>query len=188
MITLRNAKLTDSLPAIIAKQPWAQAMAFAVNNQMNRLLDYANGVLVSANVDTMPDAILDILAMELRIPYYDQAYTTQVKRELIKGAIQYWATAGTVGSLTEIMENIFGDAEIEEWFSYNGDPGNFRIITTNPNVTGSTLEKFQETARHVKRLSAYLEEVIVDLGIPAMNVYQGNALYHHTDITLTQEG
>jgi len=188
MITLRDAKLTDSLPAIIAKQPWAQAMAFAVNNQMGRLMDYASGVLVSASVGTMPDAILDILAVELRIPYYNQTYTTQVKRELVMGAIQYWATAGTIGSLSKIMGDIFGDAEIEEWFSYNGKPGNFRILTGNPNITGDTLEEFKKTAQGVKRLSAYLEEVIIDLGIPQMSIYQGNALYHHTDITMTQEG
>lgn len=188
MISLRNAKLTDALPQIIAKEPWAQALAYAVNIQIGRLLDYANGVMVSANVDAMPDAVLDILAVELRIPYYNRDYATPVKRELIKGAIQYWATAGTVGSLTKILEDIFGDAEIEDWYTYNSSPGYFRILTNNPNVTGDTLKQFEETAKNVKRLSAWLDYVIVDIGIPAMNLYQGCAIHTDTDIILTQEG
>ena len=188
MISLRNAKMTDALPQILAKEPWAQAMAYAVNRQLNQLLTYADRVLIFASIDTMPDNILDILAVELRLPYYDQTYTTAVKRELIKGALQYWATAGTVESLSKILSNIFGDAEIEEWFEYGGDPGYFRIVTTNPNVTGDTLAQFTKTAQDVKRLSAWLEEVLVDIGIPNMTVSQGFAIYDHTDITLIQEG
>lgn len=188
MISLRNSKLTDSLPGILAKEPWVQAMAYAVNRQMGRLLNYANGVLISASVDTMPDAILDILAVELRLPHYNQGYTIAVKRDLVKGGLAYWATAGTPESLAGILIQIFGDAEIEEWFEYNGDPGYFRIITSNPNVTGETLERFTQTAQDVKRLSAWLEEVLVDMTIPNMSITQGFAFYDHTEIKLTQEG
>lgn len=188
MISLRKAKLTDALPQILAKEPWAQAMAYAVNKQLNRLLTYADGVLIFASIDKMPDKILDILAVELRLPYYDPTYTTAVKRELVKGALQYWATAGTVESLTKILINIFGDAEIEEWFEYGGAPGYFRIVTGNPNVTGETLAQFTKTAQDVKRLSAWLEEVLVDMGLPNMDIFHGFALYDHTDITLIQEG
>lgn len=188
MITLRDAKITDALPQIIAKEPWTQAMAYAVSRQMGQLMNYANGVLIFANTDNMPDAILDILAVELRLPYYDQSYTTEVKRELIKGAIPYWASTGTVASLTEILVKIFGDANIEEWFDYNGEPGYFRILTGNPNVTGETLEQFKQTAQNVKRLSAWLEEVLVDMSLPNMPVYNGFVLYDHTETTLKQEG
>lgn len=188
MISLRNAMMTDALPQILAKEPWAQAMAYAVNRQLNQLLTYADGVLILASIDTMPDNILDILAVELRLPYYDQTYATAVKRELIKGALQYWATAGTVESLSKILSNIFGDAEIEEWFEYGGNPGYFRIVTTNPNVSGDTLAHFTKTAQDVKRLSAWLEEVLVDIGIPNMTISQGFAIYDHTDIFLIQEG
>ena len=187
MVSLQEAKITDALPQILAKEPWVQAMAYAVNNQLARLLTYADGVMVLASIDKMPDTVLDVLALELRLPYYDPTYSTTIKRELIRGGLQYWATVGTPESLTKILINIFGDAEIEEWFEYGGEPGYFRILTTNPNVSGETLEQFRKTAQDVKRLSAWLEEVLVDLGLPNMVFTQGFALYDHTDITLTQE-
>lgn len=188
MISLRDAKMTDALPQILAKEPWAQAMAYAVSNQLVRLLAYADGIMVLASIDKMPDTVLDALASELRLPYYDPTYSTTVKRELIRGGLQYWATVGTPESLTKILINIFGDAEIEEWFEYGGEPGYFRILTTNPNVSGETLEQFRKTAQDVKRLSAWVEEVLVELGLPNMVFTQGFALYDHTDITLIQEG
>lgn len=188
MISLHDAKMTDALPHILAKEPWAQALAYAVNNQLGRLLTYADGVMVLASITKMPDTVLDVLAAELRLPYYDPTYSTAIKRELIRGGLQYWATVGTPESLTKILINIFGDAEIEEWFEYGGEPGYFRILTTNPNVTGETLEQFRKTAQDVKRLSAWMEEVLVDLGLPNMVFTQGFVLYDHTDITLTQEG
>ena len=188
MTSLRDAQLTQALPRILAKEPWAQAMAYAVNRQLIQMLTYAEGTMVLANVDKMSDAVLDVLAKELRLPYYDLSFTISVKRELVKGALQYWATAGTVESLTKILTNIFGDAEIEEWFEYGGEPGYFRILTTNPNVSGETLEQFRKTAQDVKRLSAWLEEVLVDLGSSNMELKQGFALYDHTEIIFTQEG
>lgn len=188
MITLRDAKITDALPQIIAKEPWAQAMAYAINRQMLQLLTYADGVLVSASIDNMPDRILDILAVELRLPHYDQSYPTRTKRELVKTGLTYWAHAGTVASLADILVNIFGDAEIEEWFDYNSEPGYFRILTGNPKVTGDTLEQFKRTAQNVKRLSAWLEEVLVDLALPNTAIYNGFALHDHTEIMLKQEG
>ena len=56
MISLRDAKITNALPHILAKEPWAQAMAYAVNNQLARLMTYADGVKVLASIDKMPDA------------------------------------------------------------------------------------------------------------------------------------
>lgn len=187
MISLQNARITDALPRIVAKEKWAQAMAYAVNRQLAQLLTYAEGVKIFVSLDKMPDAVLDVLAMELRLPYYDQSYTTEVKRELVKGGLEYWATAGTVESLSKILMNIFGDAEIEEWFEYGGAPGYFRILTANQNVTGETLDSFTKTAQDVKRLSAWLQEVMVDMGVPNMKICQGFALYDYTEITLIQE-
>ena len=188
MISLRDAKITDALPQIIAKEPWAQAIAYAVNRQMAQLMKYANGVMVSASIDNMPSAVLDILAAELRLPHYNQSLDAKTKRELVKGGLTYWAKTGTVASIEDILSDIFGDAEIEEWFDYGGEPGYFRILTGNPNVTGETLEQFRQTAQNVKRLSAWLDGVLVDMAIPNSDIYNGFAIYDHTELTLTQEG
>lgn len=187
MIALRDAMLTDALPQIIGKEPWAKALAYAVNRQMRKLLDYADRVMIFANISSMSDTILDILAMELRLPYYDQSYSTAIKRELIRGALAYWAHTGTTGSLMTILTDIFGDAEIEEWYEYGSTHGYFRILTENPNITGDTLAQFKKTAQNVKRLSAWLEEVLVDMAVPNMAVYSGFAMYDHTEITFIQE-
>ena len=68
MTSLRDAQLTQALPRILAQEPWAQAMAYAVNRQLIQMLTYAEGTMVLANVDKMSDAVLDVLAKELRLP------------------------------------------------------------------------------------------------------------------------
>lgn len=189
MLKLQDALLTDGLPQIIAKEPWAQAMAYAVNNQMRRLLTCADRVRHVADIDNAPDTLLDVLAAELRLPHYDVGYSLQVKRELVKGGLSYWASAGTVASVSEILTKVFGDAEIEEGLYDYGSMGCiFRIVTSNPQVTGATLEQFKKTTQNIKRLSAQLEEVVVEMAIPNMSVYNGFALYTHTETTLKQEG
>ena len=134
--------------------------------------------MIQASIEKMPDKVLDILAEELRLPYYDPSYTTSVKRGLVRGGLQYWATAGTPESLTKILTNIFGDAEIEEWFEYGGEPGRFRIVAKNPSLAEETLLQFMNILNKVKRASAKLDGISIVLD-GELNLSAGVA-YHET--------
>ena len=72
MIKLKDALLTDGLPDIIAQEPWAVAMAYAVRNQVRKILERAEVARLYAAVDREPEHVLDLMAYDLRVQSYRQ--------------------------------------------------------------------------------------------------------------------
>lgn len=168
MIKLGDALLTDSMPEVINREPWAKAMAITVRNQMRKLITYADRTTLYAAVDSMPDNILDIMAIDLRVPEYSESYSIAIKRSLVKGAYSYWSKAGTKAAVESLCRDIFGDANVVEWFDYNGQPGYFKVSTTNPAITEDNVTEFKAAVRAINRISAWIETVELTLTMPVM--------------------
>lgn len=167
MISLKNARITDGLPQIVKADPKVQAMSAAIGKQTEKLIEMAKSISVYACIDAAPERVLDLLAMEFRVPMYTvDGYTAEQKRSLVKSALSYWAAAGSGQAVEDICTQIFGDAEIVEWFEVSGrTAGTFRISTSNPNITEDNLGEFRKTVEAVKRLSAHLDQIDLQLSI-----------------------
>ena len=103
--------------------------------------------------------MLDTLAVELRTPRYSQTFPLETKRSMVKGTLTYYAMAGTNASLEMVCRDIFGSAEVLDWYEYGGEPGYFRIQTDNGSITDEQVQEFIAVAESVKRLSAWLDKI-----------------------------
>ena len=187
MIDLSKAHLTDALPRIIAKEPWAQAMSIAVNKQIAKIVTASKKAMVYADIYNASERLLDILAAELQIPQYSSDYNIEIKRSLVLNGLSYWSKAGTVQATEDVLKSIFEDANISEWFDYSGEPGYFKITTTNPNITEQNVSDFKAAAERVKRLSAWLDGVELVLGVDAMDIRVGFAVRDTEYICISQK-
>ena len=162
MIDLRGSRFTDIMPENLASQLETQAFAYALGRQIEKLCAYADGVHIYAAVASMPEKILDVLAVELRTPAYNQKFSIEVKRALIEGTLTFYARMGTPAACNQIIETIFGSGYIEEWFDYDGDPHHFRAYVGRNGgpIDPGNLEEFRRVLANVKRLSSWLDEVI----------------------------
>ena len=179
MIKLYDAKLIDSIPRIMAEQPWSRAISKAVEKQHKRIIDFADRVMLYANID--------IIAVEMKVQAYSENYNISLKRTLIKGAITYWSKAGTKKAVADICTDIFGDAEVQEWFDYGGRVGYFKVSTVNPSITEDNVNDFKSAIESVKRCSAWLETVELVLSTEAWTSYTGFAVHTADTLILTQK-
>lgn len=164
MIKLKDAKLLDGLPRVLSGTLEARALSYAIDKFLKaEIWPRIERLKIYSGIDTASDDILDALAVELAVPSYSQKYGIDVKRELVKGALNYWITAGSAQTVEDICAAIFGDAEVLEWFNFGGDPGTYKVLTSNPGVTGSDVKRFEAVAESVKRLSQKLISVTVAL-------------------------
>ena len=162
MINLRGSRFTDIMPENLASQLETQAFAYALGRQIEKLCAYADGVHIYAAVASMPENILDVLAVELRTPAYNQKFSIEVKRALIEGTLTFYAHMGTPAACNQIIEIIFGAGYIEEWYDYDGDPHHFRACVgqNGGQINPEDLEEFRRVLGSVKRLSSWLDGVI----------------------------
>lgn len=161
MIKLSGSRFTDIMPENLAEQTEIQALAYAVGRQVEKLLAYADGARTYATIYAVPEKVLDLLAVELRTPYYDENFSLPTKRALIQETILFYTQMGTPAATEKIVSSIFGRGYIKEWFEYNGEPHHFRVIVENMEAVEKLLGEFLNVLRAVKRLSSWLDSVTV---------------------------
>lgn len=163
MIKLRDATLTNALPGAVSAQPWVQALAAAWTTMQRKTLEFADESQIFTDIGEVSEQMLDILAVQLKVEWYKTEYPLETKRKLIQSAMEVWRTTGTIHAVRMVVSAVFQDSEAEEWFSYGGEPGCFRIILniTNieDNIPSSIKEDILRTVSFVKRWSAHLDDL-----------------------------
>lgn len=187
MIKLKDAEIINSLPSIIGNQTWAKAISFATSQMFKLILTMADATQTFSKVDELDHDVLDILATDLRVSNYNQSYSLDLKRKLVKFALQYWATAGTKAATEEVVKAIFGDASISEWFEYGGEPGYFKISITDTALTDADVLEFKRVAENVKRLSAWLDKIVLEMKTDPLTVHLGIIELDFTAETIKQK-
>lgn len=186
MIKLKEASLVNSLPTIISQQPWAKAISYATSQMFRNILEMADASLTFCRVDSLEHDVLDVLATDLRVSNYKQSYPLDLKRRLVKLALQYWATAGTKAATEDVVRAIFGDASISEWYEYGGEPGFFRISLSDTTLTDKDVLEFRRVAENVKRLSAWLDKIVLELQSDPLKIRVGIIEHDYSAETVTQ--
>lgn len=177
MTKLQDSRFTEIAPYNLASQTEVQAIAYAIGRQIAKVCAYADRARVYAAIDQLDEQTLDLLAVELRAPAYDENYSIPVKRALVQGALTFYMKMGTPYAVNKIIEAIFQTGRISEWFEYGGKPFHFKAYTTNPAITPEDVDEFTRVLSTVKRLSAWLDEIILDLSTDPMTLYIGHWLH-----------
>ena len=183
MINLYDSNITDILPAALASDPKVQALGYAFKRATQRLMDYCQNISLYAAIDTAPEELLDLLAVEFNTQYYDTSMDIEVKRKLVRNTFIWYMHTGTAAAVTELVEAVFGSGEIEEWFQYGGDPYHFKIHTFNVEATDEMLQLAERLVNSAQNVRSHLEEVIVEL-MESMTLYTGCAAAFDGGITV----
>lgn len=142
----------------------------AVSGLSDGLDEIVHGLAKSVKLLTTWDHIadlsedeLDALAWELNILWYDTGATLDTKRDLILNSDQVHMRLGTKWAVESVIESYFGDGYIQEWFEYDGDPGHFRVYSSNPTLNNERMTAFLNILNKVKRHSSKLDGVSINL-------------------------
>lgn len=176
MINLSGSRFTDIMPENLASQAEVRAIACAVGRQVEKLCAYSDAARTYAAIATMPEWLLDYMAVELRTPSYKESYSIKTKRALIQGSLLFYTQMGTPAAVNRIIETIFETGYIEEWYEYGGDPHHFRAYVGDGGQVGpGELDEFRGILSTVKRLSSWLDEIVTIAAFEPETIHTGGA-------------
>lgn len=115
------------------------------------------------HIDELSEDELDDLAWELNILWYDAAASLSIKREVVKNSDQIYRHLGTKWAVENVVSTYFGNGHVSEWWEYDGEPGHFRVNSSNPSLNNERFEEFIRLLNKVKRASAKLDSVVISL-------------------------
>ena len=148
-----------------------KAFMYACDRQFAKLLERAERVKVWCAIEQVEEKYLDLLAAENRVHYYDAALPPETKRQLILNAFIWHMYAGTPGAVEELVQAIFGDGKVQEWFEYGGKPYRFKILT-NATLTPEINENFSMMIEKVKNVRSLMDSIIISRKTE-QNIYTG---------------
>ena len=163
--SLKNAQIADGLPRILGEQPWVKALSMAMLELHQKTMGYIAGSQIYTAIDTVAEEVLDALAVNWKIDWYDTGYDIEQKRRIVKTALNIRRTMGTAGAARTQADAIYPGTKLEEWFEYGGTHGKFRLrvnITTveeRQKFAAMTIAEIERRLAAAKRFSAHLEEV-----------------------------
>jgi phage tail P2-like protein len=157
----------------------------ALSGQIRKLANETEKVAIYSRIDELPEDVLDILAWQFDVLWYDSDSTITEKRKNIKKAIEIHRIKGTPAAVQMVIEIYFGDGDVEEWFDYGGDPGHFRVTTANPSADAEKATLLANAVNAVKRLSAHFDGVIVSV-TSNNELFYGAASHMAGSITVEQ--
>ena len=158
---LFTADFVRSLPLPLQNDPNTLAIAQVIAEQLQITARLISKNTIYARIDELPEKVLDVLAYDLHVDWYDYSYPIKAKRDIIRESVRVHKRLGTKFAVETALGGIHPDSEIEEWFDYGGQPFYFRVIldTTFSRAPAGPAEVVR-AVNHYKRLSAHIEEII----------------------------
>lgn len=176
MNNLGSLKILSILPPLLQQDNDIIAASKALDSANTKNLSIAMQLNFFTNKNLENDILLDVLAYDFHVDFYDKSYSTQIKKQLINDSLLIHAKKGTAQSVEELITTVFGEGVVEEWFEYDGEPFHFRVITNNEEVTTARAQEFVEALESVKRKTAILDSVTINQ-VEEMNIYVGFAVH-----------
>lgn len=160
---LSNLNLLDLQSGYMQNDPSTIAMCTVLNPYFRELSEDLKLCLIYSRMDELAHFILDELAWQFSVDWYDVSENLDVKRNLIKNALKIHMKKGTPKAVEDVISMYFGKGRVEEWFEYGGNPYMFKVITNNTLITKTLADKFNDKLNKVKNLRSHLEEILIQL-------------------------
>ena len=159
MTKLQDGELLGLLPESIRKDPNVIAISYALKKAMGIVLERSVQTRLFGDIDSLEESYLDYLAVEMRLAYYDESFPLETKRGLIKDSFSSYMEAGTVDMIQRMINAIYGEGDITEWFETpNLDPYTFEVETGNQ-FTTETAGMIERFVQPIKSLRSHISSI-----------------------------
>lgn len=178
MIKLPDGELRDYLPVTMKNDVDMTCLSYAIKKETEQLVRYRQATMIYQFIDSVPEPILDLLAVELRSLYYSDALPVAVKRDIIKNTLRWHMQAGTPGAVAEMVKIVFGEGEVVEWPDFDEPPytpGTFDIVTS-ARLTPDILDYFSSIIDRVKNARSHLRRIMIKREWPLREYAASNAV------------
>lgn len=157
------SELLKLLPYSLLQDPVLVAIAEAVEIQLNQAYQEAEDIYNLVDIDKMPEALLDLLAFEKHVDFYEVELPIKQKRELVKTSIKWHRKKGTRGAVEDVVSIIYKNAQVFEWFEYGGEEYRFKIEVDEPFIANEDMNRLKRMVEATKNKRSWLEYVAVKM-------------------------
>lgn len=171
---INELDLIEFLPQYMREDKSAKGIAYAVTQVLKDIVvQNIEKCSIYGRIDELDENMLDELAWQFNIPEYIPTFDIRAKRTIIKNCMLMHRQRGTVAAVEQVLNDVFGNGYIEEWFEYDKNkPFHFKVHTTNTSTTDEMIAEFEQLVEVTQNVRSVLESVIIETSLD-MSSYQG---------------
>lgn len=158
-----NFPYVDLLPPSLKKDVFLLALAEAIEIEFKQIREEFNKVSNFVNIDDLPEGLLDYLAYQRHVDFYEFDLPIEQKRELIKNSIAWHRKKGTPWAVEKVASIVFPSADVVEWFDYDGKPYTFKVEVEQPFVASKDIRRLKDVVESTKNKRSHLESIAIKM-------------------------
>ena len=112
--TIYGIDLTRALPPTLKNDEDMLALARVIGAELQETGRLIRQNIIYPRIDELPENVLDILAYDLHVDWYDFDYPIEAKRSIIKDSVKVHKRLGTVYATLTALRSVYPNSEIEE--------------------------------------------------------------------------
>ena len=150
------------LPDLMQDDPDVIAIATAQTNFYRKIAEQINVLSRWGKFSEMTERELDLFAEDFYIPWYKTDDPKEIKVSNLEHFIDVWSKLGTPKAIETVLEDIYGNAELVEWFGQKDDykNGEFAVeVKDFSSLTQENKDRLYRTLEIVKRKSQKLSSI-----------------------------
>lgn len=153
--------LLASLPVSLREDPKMVALAEAVSAALVRSREEIDRVSIYPSIDQLDEALLDILAHDFKVDWWDGDYSLEEKRRTLESSWRVHKILGTKGAVETAIRAIYPHTRVVEWFEYGANPYHFklRINVTDDEMDSARQKRVLDRLEYYKNLRSHLDGV-----------------------------
>ena len=140
---LTKENLVVTLPPALRTDPSVVALAEALSELLAARPAEIERLRIYPAIDTLEEPLLDILARDFKVDWWDPEYSLEEKRRTLKDSWRVHRLLGTRAAVETAISAIYPHTQVLEWFEYGGEPYHFKMRV---NITDDIFS-FEKTAR-----------------------------------------
>ena len=124
---LTAENLLRTLPPALAQDEAMKALAGSLARLLAAQPQEIDKLAVYPHVDRLDGPLLDILAQDFKVDWWDSDYSTAEKRRTLSASWQVHKTLGTRAAVEKAASAVYPNTRVQEWFEYGGEPYRFKL-------------------------------------------------------------
>lgn len=125
--TMTTDALMRAFPSALSETEAIRMIASLTAEELADLRDATDLTRLYTRIDELDEALVDILADDFRIEWYDSNAEVQTKRNLLKSCFYVHNKLGTVGAVRAALASVYPDAVMTEKERLGGPPYRYGI-------------------------------------------------------------
>ena len=155
------------LPPVLKKDEGFAALGKVIAQQLAVNCGLSGKALIYPAVEKLDEPVLDALAYDLNVPWYDYEGDLESKRKTILECMQIHQYKGTKYAVRTALEGVYDNVRVREWFEYGGEPYHFKVTVYDSGGDAEKRERVLAKIKYYKNLRSVLESTEFIIGVKA---------------------